>query len=496
MDGAQIDFVARYDAFMAQARAGGSRAADAARHAGALAAGQDLGRAEAAYRLAAELDPLDAQPRLALARVTAARGDYDAARRLAAAIFSDALDLADRSVAAFLLAEIALARDDEREARDAFEAARRLAERVRAADPNDPAAAQDLAAAHQRIAELDLAAGEREAAREGHAAAAALLAPLGDAAAQADQAFSLARLADLAFAARDMAGARAYAARAARLYEALERQMPGDRGLAAARATLARLGDAINGGAAAPRSAKAVGPISLAAAQSALQRGDVEGARAAYVELVRGADHALGADPHNVAKMAALAAAWNGLADVASAAKRPAAAQHALARVAALARMAMEHAPDAAAQRNLAGALLRLGEASSAVGDHANARAALEESCTLRQSIADAARRTPETLRDVAIVLERLGLAAQAAGDTEAACAHWEDELALAQHIFPAATAEGLRFRAIVCAHLSTLKTLHAAAYRHDALARLAELELLGGLTARDQRLRTLLRGA
>jgi len=485
----QRDFLARYDALMAQARTGGKGAAEAARQAGALAAGADNSRAEAAFSLALRIDPLDNLPRIALARLAAARGAYDLARNDAAAVFSSALDVADRCIAAFLLGEIAQARGDRKEARQAFEAARQLAEQVHEADPMDAPGAHDLASARQRLAELDLAENDAAGARAGHAAALGLLAALPAEASQADRAFSHARLADLAFAARDLAAARRHASEADQLYSALAAQAPNDPGLAAARASLATLTAAMT-----PRRGRAEADTPhLAAGRAALAAGELESARRHFADLVRAADQRLAAEPKSVPLMNALALAWDQLADVAAAAQRPSAAQDALARVVALARMADDREPCPTSERNLAGALLRFGAASSDAGDHDRARQALGESYALRTAMAKAAGRTPETLRDVAVSLERLGLARQAAGDANGAARHWEEELALADEIFPRPTPEGLRFRAVICAHLSTLKTLHAAAYKHDALAALAGIARLDALTDRDRRLRALL---
>lgn len=246
MSAEQAVFLKAYDALMAQAESGGPEGAQAARRAGVLATGRDPARAQQAWRRAAELDPLDALPRIALSRLAAQAGDLTGARAQAQSVYDNAVDEAERGFAAFALGEFAEASGDPRAARAAFSLARARAEAVLDADPQDGAAAHDLAAARQRLAELDLMAGDAAAARAGHEAAYALLAALADrgavsAALLADLGFAQARLADLALEADDLPEARRRALSAAGFYDALARSRGGDPGLAEARAALATL---------------------------------------------------------------------------------------------------------------------------------------------------------------------------------------------------------------------------------------------------------------
>ena len=79
---------------LALARAGGPRAALAARRAAWLAEHNDPALAREALGIAARLEPLDPTPRLALARMAAEQGDFEEARSAAAAVLAEAVELA------------------------------------------------------------------------------------------------------------------------------------------------------------------------------------------------------------------------------------------------------------------------------------------------------------------------------------------------------------------------------------------------------------------
>lgn len=546
-------------------------AAEAARKAGALAAGRDPERAFEAFARASDLKPLDAAPRIALARLLAAKGDLEGARIKAQAAFDIAFDEADRGYAAFALGEIAEAAGDNENARVHFETARQLADSVCANDPHDPAATHDLAAARQRLAELDLREGRAPQAEAGHEAALRLLTALAergppDPALAADRAFSLGRLADLALNAGNLPRARRRAEEADSAYSGLaDRIAHSDAGLNAARAQIATLraeiarrdgamADArreteralafqIKGGAPAQRLQLAQswrrhadilaesGEARLAAAArtqaralaeaafqersgddaagrnllgvllrngaAELAEGALEAARLSLKDAVTLADSRLAAQPKDAQRMTELAAAWEQLADVAQTAQKPQAALDALYRAHHIAQMAAQAQPSHVhAIRHLALIALKLGVAASALQQHETARGTLEQSFKLRLKLADAAKGAPNALRDLAIALEHMGLAALAAGDKNAARAAWEDELALAGRIWEEPTPEGLRFCAIVRAHLASLNAPDALDHRKAALDALEQIASVGALTEADTRLRKRLQGA
>ena len=152
------------DALMAEAStSGGAEGARAARRAAALAEGRDGARALRALELAARLDPLDSAARLAISRLSAEGGDLEAARRDAAGVFAKAVDEAARARAAFMLGEIARARGDAGEARDAFVAAAEIEEALLSKNRTDVTAARWFARAKGRLAELDVAEDPKRA---------------------------------------------------------------------------------------------------------------------------------------------------------------------------------------------------------------------------------------------------------------------------------------------------------------------------------------------
>ena len=170
----------RIDALLADAEAGGALALQAARQAAALSAAGDPERYRRALAVAARLDPLDASPRLALARRLAEEGDLAAAERQASAIFADAVDRSDRAHAAFVLGEIARARGAYEEARPHFQAAATIEEAILAAEPRDTAAARWYARALGRVAELDIARGDFKSAGAGAEGALSILRALAE----------------------------------------------------------------------------------------------------------------------------------------------------------------------------------------------------------------------------------------------------------------------------------------------------------------------------
>jgi tetratricopeptide (TPR) repeat protein len=163
------------EALLERARKGGEGAALAARRAAVLAERADPDLARDALRLVANLEPLDPQPRLALARLAAEQGDLAAAIKEAEAVLAEAIDQAARARAAFILGEIARIQGQSDRARAAYTTTLRIEDELLAAHRSDVAAARWYARARGRLAELDAAAGEFGPARTGAEGALAML---------------------------------------------------------------------------------------------------------------------------------------------------------------------------------------------------------------------------------------------------------------------------------------------------------------------------------
>jgi tetratricopeptide (TPR) repeat protein len=158
-----------------EARAGGPGAALAARRAAVWAERADPTLAQEALRLVVQLEPLDAQPRLALARLAAEQGDLAGAAAEAEAVLHGAVDQAARARAAFILGEIARVRGQFERARAAYATTLRIEDELLASNRSDVAAARWYARARGRIAELDAGAGAFGPARTGAEGALAML---------------------------------------------------------------------------------------------------------------------------------------------------------------------------------------------------------------------------------------------------------------------------------------------------------------------------------
>jgi tetratricopeptide (TPR) repeat protein len=162
-------------ALLALARQGGPGAAKAAKLLAARAEPTNPKLAREALSLAIKLEPVDAAPRLGLARLHAEAGELEAARAEASAVFAEAVDQAARARAAFVLGELARVLGESANARSAYKTAMAIEEAILNADRSDPTAARWFARARGRIAELDLTEGVRDRARVGAEGALALL---------------------------------------------------------------------------------------------------------------------------------------------------------------------------------------------------------------------------------------------------------------------------------------------------------------------------------
>ncbi len=163
------------EALLEQARRGGEGAALAARRAAVVAERANPGLAQDALRLVAALEPLDPQPRLALARLAAEQGDLATAAVEAEAVLAEAVDQAARARAAFILGEIARVTHQPDRARTFYTTTLRIEDDLLAAHRSDVTAARWYARARGRLAELDAAAGEFGPARTGSEGALAML---------------------------------------------------------------------------------------------------------------------------------------------------------------------------------------------------------------------------------------------------------------------------------------------------------------------------------
>lgn len=163
------------EALFEAAEAGGPGAAAAARRAALLTERIAPERARAALAIAARLEPLDAAPRLALARLHAEAGDLDAARTEAAAVMAETVDKAAKARAAFILGELARAGGEISVARAMFETTLKIEDELLATDRSDPTAARWYARARGRLAELEAGEGKFARARVAAEGALALL---------------------------------------------------------------------------------------------------------------------------------------------------------------------------------------------------------------------------------------------------------------------------------------------------------------------------------
>lgn len=189
------------------------------------------------------------------------------------------------------------------------------------------------------------------------------------------------------------------------------------------------------------------------------------------------------------------AAAWDRLGECARAEAQP--TLEAFANAVTLRRKgAKAAADDLLYTRGLSAALLKHGEAALASGDAEGAHALFAETVDLRLKLAEAAPGDANAALALAAALERAGLAAASMGDLSGARAAWEEELVLAEHVFADENdLAGLRFRAIVEAHLAGAGGPHAEDRRQAALKRFDILAQAGVLTADEAALRRKLWG-
>lgn len=186
------------------------------------------------------------------------------------------------------------------------------------------------------------------------------------------------------------------------------------------------------------------------------------------------------------------AACWDRLGEVARIAAAHMQAQDAFARAVEFRRLARDRDAGAlSTARSVAAALVKLGEVAIETGATSSARAAFHESAAIRLQLVDAEPDNPRAAYALASSLERLGLAAMACGDRTAARGAWEEELLLAERIFAHdESLAGIRFRAIVYAHLAGAGGPDADDHRKRALDLFDSLAKAGALTDREAAVR------
>lgn len=226
-------------------------------------------------------------------------------------------------------------------------------------------------------------------------------------------------------------------------------------------------------------------------ADQALAAGNLNLAREA-TDAARMNAEALAMDPAAAPRWCGdVAACWNRLGEIARLGNAQPQALDAFSRATEFRRMQRDNAPtDARAKRGLAAALVRHGEAALAVDASETARVMFNESVGLRLEMLEAKPEDANAAHALAVALERLGLAALACGDAQGARRAWEDELALADRIFQRDEIEGLRFCAIVEAHLAGAGGPFAEEHRQSSLARFDALARAGAMSEREAALR------
>lgn len=231
-------------------------------------------------------------------------------------------------------------------------------------------------------------------------------------------------------------------------------------------------------------------------ADHAIRSGDLNRAREA-ADTARTRAEAMAETHPSATWFTETAACWDRLGEVARAAEAHAQMQDAFARAVEFRRMARDRDPEnAMLTRAIAGALVKLGEAALNAGAAQSARAAFHESAAIRLHFADTAPDDRRAAYALAVALERLGLAALACGDRNAARGAWEEELMLAERLFANDDSiEGIRFRAIVHAHLADVGGSHGEDHRTQSMALFDILAKASVITEREAALRKKLWG-
>jgi len=205
----------------AEGAAANREAAEAARHLGALAYLHDTGKALAAYRRAAELDPTDAWTWIFIARLEARAGRLAAAERAATqarAAAQNAGSERDAMAALHELGDIRVAQGNLTEAKLAYLSAKDVAAKLVAVDPGNAGWQRDLSVSWEKLCDVRVAQGDLAGAAQAYQQTHDILSKLaaadpGNAGWQRDLSVSWNKLGDVRVAQGDLAGAaQAYAA--------------------------------------------------------------------------------------------------------------------------------------------------------------------------------------------------------------------------------------------------------------------------------------------
>ncbi len=384
----------RIDALLADAEAGGAFALQAARQAAVLADPVDPQRYRRALTLAAKLDPLNASPRLALARRCAEEGDLEAARREAGLVMAEAVDEGARAHASYVLGEIARATGELEEARVRYAACAAIEDKLLAADRHDRTAAHWYARAVGRVAELDIADGRVAHARTGAEGALSVLRALAsqneDPMIAADVADAEMRLAGLDLDDGKIKEARAHVSEAIGRYEALAAFEPKE-----------------------PHWRAVLAECQVLAAEIAFERGAADEAREAMDKALQ-LRVKLAVDDE--AERWALAATWRQRAALLQGLGDISAASESLNQGRALATAMFAQSQSEAAARFLVHTLIDQADLAMRAGELEVARNAAAEARRRAEPFAREKDATPEWRADLAAAWDRLGDVARKAG--------------------------------------------------------------------------------
>jgi hypothetical protein len=445
---------AAIDALLAEAATAGPGSAMAARRAAALAERQGGPRALKALSLAARLDPLDAFPRLALARVHAETGDLDSARREAASVLAEAIDEAARARAAFILGEIARVRGAAAEARDAYSTAARIEDALLSVNPADPTAARWYARALGRISELD-AAEHPAKARSGAEGALSILRALAAQIGQppplaADIADAEFRYAALLLDEGEAAASYLHALEATGRYEALILHEPNE-----------------------PHWRAALAEAWALAAEAAFRSRASNAAREAIDKALRLRLKLASADPD---ERWALAGLWRTRAALLAALTDGAGAADSALQAVALCKSLHDEAPhDEAGARFSLHALLEQADLALAQGMLSTAEDAAAQARAIAETFAGAPGAAPHWTADLATALDRLAHAALAARLPAQARDGFAHAIALRRRVREAAPNDDAAKRALARALLRSGDMALAAREHPAALAAFSE---------------------
>jgi len=149
------------------------------------------------------------------------------------------------------------------------------------------------------------------------------------------------------------------------------------------------------------------------------------------------------------------------------------------------------------AQRLVAKALHKVGDASARAGDGQVARQHHEQALVLLRRIYNSNTRDPGVSRELAVTLERLGAAASAHGDRASARQAFEEELRIAGAMAVQETSDlsWVRFKAVVHIMLGNLNDPDSRAHYEQARQLFETLERSGSIQGQDAQTLQQLRG-